>query len=141
MQGTSLTSDPSTWRVLVVDDKPLNLKLAQAILEPAGAQVMLINEPQQILSMPPEVGFNIILLDLAMPNISGWDIQQEIRRKPEFDHIPIIAFTALAMGGDIARGKEAGFDGYVTKPFHVAQLVAELKRSIESFLARPISNT
>lgn len=136
-----LTPEPSTWHVLVIDDKTLNLKLAQAILTPAGAQVTIIDDPQQALSRIAGLDVNVILLDLAMPGISGWEVQKQIRAQPALDSIPVIAFTALAMYEDVERGRAAGFDGYIVKPFRVDTLLQQLRTSIESFLTRRASKS
>jgi CheY-like chemotaxis protein len=129
----SLTPEISTWRVLAVDDKLENLKLITVVLEHQGATVKTTTNAPQMMSILAEFQPNMILLDLAMPQISGWEIQQQLRSLPEYDDIPIIALTALAMQQDLARAKAAGFDGY-TKPIRVDEMYRELANCVRAFL-------
>ncbi len=133
---TPLTPDPSTWRVLVIDDRPATLKLVEAILQPAGATVLMIEDPQHGIELMGRLDVNILLLDIAMPSLSGWDVQRRLRSQRQFDQVPIIAFTALVMQSDRQRAQEAGFDGFITKPFHVDSLVQEIQASVQHFLER-----
>lgn len=130
-----LTPEISTWRVLAVDDKLENLKLITVVLEHQGATVKTTTNAPQMMSILAEFQPNMILLDLAMPQISGWEIQQQLRSLPEYDDIPIIALTALAMQHDLARAKAAGFDGYITKPIRVDEMYRELANCVRTFLA------
>jgi len=122
----TLTGDTSSWNVLIVDDEPDNLNLVADLLEFSGAKVMRAENGQQALALFEHQKPNIILLDLAMPDLDGWTLQRQLRARPDAQSVPIIALTALAMPDDAERVRAAGFDGYVTKPFRVKTLLDTL---------------
>jgi CheY-like chemotaxis protein len=133
---TLLTPNISTWRVLAADDKPDNLKLIVVVLEHQGAVVKSTYDSKQIMKLVVEFQPNLIVLDLAMPQLTGWEIQRHLRSMSEYDDVPIIALTALAMQQDIARAQAAGFDGYITKPIRVDGVYKELSACVQAFLER-----
>jgi two-component system cell cycle response regulator DivK len=137
---TALTTEISSWRVLVVDDKPVNLKLITLILKAQNAEIMSIEDSWDAIQAIETYQPNLILLDLAMPGISGWDIHKQLRTRPELDDVPIVAITALAMTDNIQEAKEAGFDGYITKPYHVDSVVIELVECVAAFTERKRQN-
>lgn len=138
MSAINILDDVSKWRVLIVDDEPDNLTLASEFLSFSGATVAITEQGVRLLDMVDEFNPNIVMLDLAMPAMDGWEVQRRLRARPELNHIPIIALTALAMPEDAERVKLAGFDGYITKPFRVGSLLRDLKTCIQTFLARQI---
>lgn len=123
----------SQWRVLVVDDEPDNLDLAADVLEAFGATVARASSGEQALSLVAEFEPALILLDLAMPGMDGWELHRLLRAKPVLDRVPIIALTALAMPEDADRVMNAGFTAYITKPFRVQQLMDELAQHMLTF--------
>jgi CheY-like chemotaxis protein len=128
-----LTKETSTWRILIVDDEPDNLRLAADLLEYVGATVSSAENGKHALELADEFKPNMILLDLAMPEIDGWEVQQRLRTRPEFDQTPIVALTALVMPNDAERVRDAGFDAYITKPFRVRTLIEQLQLCVEAF--------
>lgn len=128
--------DVSQWRVLIVDDEPDNLTLASEFLTYSGATVAITERGEDLLAQVDEFLPTIILLDLAMPGMDGWEIQRRLRARTELSHIPIIALTAMAMPEDVERAKMAGFDGYITKPFRVASLLRDIKTCVAAFIER-----
>src|SRR5690242_17081011 len=106
---TMLTADPSSWRVLVIDDKQSNLDLIAAILEPRGAVVIRSVDGREAPRLIAEHDINMILLDLAMPDYSGWETFQDLRSEPKYDPIPIIGVTALVMTTDVSHALSMGF--------------------------------
>jgi CheY-like chemotaxis protein len=137
----SITKEPSTWRVLIVDDEPDNLRLASDLLEYSGATIAGAPSGQQALDLIGEFKPNLILLDLAMPKLDGWEMHRQLRAKPEFDQVPIIALTALAMPADSDKVRAAGFDGYIVKPFLVRALLVDIATCVEEFVARKSADT
>jgi CheY-like chemotaxis protein len=97
---TELTPNTKTWRVLVIDDRTATLKLIEAILLPEGATVFLLEDAKYGLEAVREYDINLILLDIAMPYLNGWDFQQMLRSEHEFDHVAVIGCSAMAMAGD-----------------------------------------
>ena len=136
MSSYSLLEDVAQWRVLIVDDEPDNLTLASEFLTFSGATVAVTERGEELLAMVDEFLPTIILLDLAMPGIDGWEIQRRLRTRTELSHIPIIALTAMAMPEDVERAKMAGFDGYITKPFRVGSLLRDIKTCVAAFVER-----
>ncbi len=136
MSSFPALEDIAQWRVLIVDDEPDNLTLASEFLSFSGATVAVTEHGARLLEMVDEFQPTIILLDLAMPGMDGWEIQRRLRARRELSHIPIIALTAMAMPEDIERAKMAGFDGYITKPFRVGSLLRDIKTCISTFIER-----
>lgn len=126
----------STWRVLAVDDEPDNLNLLGDVMEFRGATVKRVENAQEALAAIDEFKPTIILLDLSMPGMDGWEMHRRLRARAELADVPMIAITALAMPHDIERAKDEGFDGYITKPFRVATLLSDLQACVAKFATR-----
>jgi len=129
-------TDPKTWAVLIVDDEPDNVEMTSEVLKFFGATVRTASNGLEGLEVLQGFTPNIILLDLSMPKMDGWVTRHQIRLNPATAHIPILALTAHAMAGDEQRALDAGFDGYIAKPIHVASLArdigTQLKKKLES---------
>lgn len=121
------------WRILAVDDEPDNLKLITDLLEFKGATVGQAEDGQKGLDIVDGFQPTLILLDLAMPGVDGWEMHRQLRRRSHLNHVPIIALTALAMPQDAQRVVDAGFDGYITKPFRFNDLLKRLTQIVENF--------
>jgi two-component system cell cycle response regulator DivK len=119
--------DISTWKVLIVDDKLDNLALAEAAVRFHGAQIRTAHNGKQGLEVLKNFLPTLILLDLSMPEMDGWEMFDILKNKPETATIPVIALTAHAMAGDKERVLETGFTGYIPKPFSVATFVADIE--------------
>lgn len=128
--------DVKAWRVLIVDDEPDNLKLVSDLLTYSGATVTPTETGEQLLALVDEVQPNVIILDLSMPVLDGWEVQRRLRARQDLVRVPIIALTALAMPEDADRAREMDFDGYITKPFRVASLLRDLMACVERFIAK-----
>jgi CheY-like chemotaxis protein len=122
----------SSWEVLVADDEPDNLQLAAELLEFSGAKVYRASGGRQALELFNEHKPNIVLLDLSMPEVDGWEVHRQLRARPE-GKLPIIALTAHAMPADAEKVRLAGFDGYVTKPFRIHVLLNEIVTCIKKY--------
>jgi two-component system cell cycle response regulator DivK len=117
-------------RVLLVEDNEQNLELAQFLLEEAGMAVDLARnafEARMALSRHPPA---VVLMDIDLPGIDGLDLVSEIRRRPAWKSLPVIALTAHAMRGDRERFLAGGCNGYISKPIQVASFVADVRRLI-----------
>ncbi len=128
----AITTEMDTWRVLVIDDEPDNLKLVADLLEYGGAQVAQATGGRQGMVLIDEFHPNLILLDLAMPDLDGWEMHRILRSRPDTCDLLIVALTALAMPYDAERVQAAGFTGYITKPFRVLALINELQTLIRT---------
>ena len=110
--------------VLVVDDEKLIVKGIRFALEQDGYEVTCAYDGEEALQYAKETEFDIVLLDLMLPKISGLDVCQQIR---EFSNVPIIMLTAKGEDIDKILGLEYGADDYMTKPFNVLVLKARIK--------------
>jgi CheY-like chemotaxis protein/HPt (histidine-containing phosphotransfer) domain-containing protein len=112
----SRTKIPS--RILVAEDSLVNQALIERLLEKWGHTPLIAENGSKVLSMLDEGQFDLILMDLQMPEVNGFEATAAIRRKEQDSgtHIPIIALTAHALKGDRERCLEAGMDDYVSKP-------------------------
>jgi CheY-like chemotaxis protein len=131
----------ANWRILAVDDEPDNLNLLADLLEFQGAVVFRAENAQQGLAAVETFRPTIILLDLSMPGMDGWEMHRHLRQREDLASIPIVAITALAMPPDIERANAAGFDGYITKPFRIQNLLAQIQASVELFSTQHGSST
>ncbi|MDD6346914.1 MAG: response regulator transcription factor [Lachnospiraceae bacterium] len=111
-------------KVLVVDDEKLIVKGIRFALEQDGYEVTCAYDGEEALQYAKETEFDIVLLDLMLPKISGLDVCQQIR---EFSNVPIIMLTAKGEDIDKILGLEYGADDYMTKPFNVLVLKARIK--------------
>ncbi len=120
--------------ILLVEDEFINRTLAVSVLEREGWQVTVAENGVQSLELLDRGGFDLILMDIQMPELNGYETTRIIRHKEKQNgrHIPIIAMTAYAVVGDREKCLEAGMDGYISKPIHPDRLLDE----IESVLHR-----
>lgn len=102
--------------ILVVDDNPINLKLAADLLTFEGHSVITAVDARDALAVLDSRMPDLILMDLAMPGMDGLTLTRHLKAQPRFQAIPVVALTASAMKGDDLRVREAGCDGYITKP-------------------------
>jgi two-component system, sensor histidine kinase and response regulator len=119
-----IASSPSTMRILVAEDNPVNQMLASRILEKLGHKVSLANDGREALEKCQAEDFDLILMDVQMPRMDGLEATKSIRlaEKSTGKHVPIIAMTAHAMKGDKERCIEAGMDEYLSKPIRIDEL-------------------
>ncbi|MDQ7831104.1 MAG: transporter substrate-binding domain-containing protein [Desulfovibrionaceae bacterium] len=120
-------------RVLLAEDDEVSLHLARRLLEKAGHAVDGVVNGQQALDRLREGGYDLILMDIQMPVVSGLEAARIIRDSPEFAsvaRIPIIAMTAYAMAGDREKILAAGIDAYVAKPMDMGELAAAVARAM-----------
>jgi CheY-like chemotaxis protein/HPt (histidine-containing phosphotransfer) domain-containing protein len=105
-------------RVLLAEDNTINQKLALRLLQRRGHQVTVATDGREVLQALDQARFDLILMDVQMPNMSGFECARAIRQVEKLSgtHIPIIAMTAHAMAGDRERCLEAGMDDYLSKP-------------------------
>ncbi len=126
----SSNDDVSQWKVLIVEDDRDNLSVATQLLEFYGAEVRSAENGQQGLELLAEYRPTLVLLDLSMPSMDGWQMLKRLRADPAMAHLPVIAVTAHAMDGDKQRVLEAGFNGYISKPFRITTFMEEIKRCL-----------
>ncbi len=114
-------------KTLVVDDDPGILQVLRDVLEAEGYTVVTADDGEQALRQWDEARPDIVLLDIIMPGMDGYEVCRRLRQWDPRRTTPIIMLTALSAEGDELRGLEVGADDYVTKPFSVKQLIALLQ--------------
>jgi len=121
-------------RVLVAEDNAVNQRLASRLLEKRGHRVTVMVNGRNALEALANQTFDLVLMDLQMPEMDGFEATAAIREREKDNggHIPIIALTAHAMKGDMERCLAAGMDGYLSKPIRPQ----ELDDLLEKYLAR-----
>ncbi len=116
-------------KILLAEDSLVNQKLAATMLGKRGHDVVVVNSGREALAAFESQDFDVVLMDVQMPDMDGFEATAAIRRQERHSgrHIPIIAMTAHALKGDRERCIEAGMDGYVAKPVHAEQLLAAVE--------------
>jgi two-component system response regulator VicR len=116
-------------KVLHIDDKPEMIDMIRLILGKAGYEVTGALDGKSGLKVVETLMPDVVLLDLMMPDIDGWEVFRAIKADPKTSHIPVIVLTARAQSIDKVLGLHiAKVDDYITKPFNQAQVLDSLKR-------------
>ena len=126
--------DPAT--VLVVDDDPVILRLLEVNFEMEGFTVVRASDGAEGLERAREVLPDVVVLDVMMPRMTGYEVAAAMRSDPQTADIPILFVTARAQSGDVERGMELGVDDYVTKPFDPLDLIARVNAVLARSRAR-----
>ncbi|MBV5259704.1 hybrid sensor histidine kinase/response regulator [Synechococcus moorigangaii CMS01] len=113
-------------RVLVVDDSPDNLLLIQSILEDENLDLITVDSGEKALELVQEQPFHLILLDVMMPRLDGFEITRQIRNNPNLPYIPILLITAHAQPS-VALGLDIGADDFIRKPVEIDELIARVR--------------
>ena len=113
--------------VLVVDDNEQNLELLVAYMEPLGCKILTAPDGAEALEQVRQNPIDLILLDIMMPRMSGFEVCRKLKSDPGTREIPIIMVTALNELGDIERGVECGTDDFISKPVNRLELVTRVK--------------
>jgi CheY-like chemotaxis protein len=122
---------------LVVDDNAANLRLASFVLSSAGFRVRTAANAEQALARVRESCPSLILMDLQMPGMDGFELTRRLKADPATRSVVVIAVTAYAMKGDEARARAAGCDGYLSKPIDTQALPAVVREHLTSLKERP----
>ena len=122
------TQDPiARSKILVVDDNAQNLELLVAYMDGLGCQVLTAVDGVEALDKVKSDNPDLILLDIMMPRMSGFEVCRKLKSAPATRDIPIIMVTALNELGDIERGVESGTDDFITKPVNRLELTTRVK--------------
>ena len=114
-------------RILVIEDTENNRRILNDLLTNAGFEVLEAVDGEKGVAMAAEVRPDLILMDIQLPIVDGYEATRRIKANPELRHIPIIAVTSYALAGDEGKALAAGCDAYVTKPFSPRQLLAKIR--------------
>jgi CheY-like chemotaxis protein len=118
-------------RVLVVEDNPVNLELVTALLDGEGCAVLTAETAPEGIRLAVEAQPDLILMDIQLPGMTGYEATQRLKADPRTASIPIVAVTAQAMRGEEARAQAAGCDAYLTKPLDARSFRETLRRLLE----------
>lgn len=119
-------------RILLVEDNELNQKLILQMLLSYGFEVEYVNNGLECLRLLEQQEFNLILMDMQMPVMDGYEATRIIRANTSWDHMPVIAITANAMNDDREKCLNCGCASYLAKPFKAAELVQEIKSQLKT---------
>jgi pilus assembly protein CpaE len=128
-------------KILVVDDDPETLRLVSLMLKRQGFQIVAAESGQQAVAMASSELPDIVLLDVMMPDMDGYEVTRLLRKMPEMATTPIMMFTAKTMVEDRVAGFEAGVDDYITKPVHPNELVAVIKTMLSRRRPRELTTS
>ena len=113
-------------RILLVDDNDLNLDMLSRRLERKGYEVIPVSTGRTALVAVQELHPDLILLDMSLPDLNGWEVAQQLKRAQATSAIPILALTAYSTETDRRRALDAGCDDYDTKPVDFTRLLAKM---------------
>lgn len=114
--------------ILIIDDDPRNVFALKAVLKAKGHHcISAAGMPEAFDLLRQHTGIGIILMDMMMPEMDGYEAIPIIKASPQWQHIPVVAVTAQAMKGDRERCLAAGADGYLSKPVDIAELETMLR--------------
>jgi adenylate cyclase len=116
-----------TWKILVVDDTPQNIKVLDAILSPRGYTVVTARTGDEALQKVGDETPDLVLLDILMPGMSGYEVAQRLRADPSTRFLPIVMVTALGAQEEKVKAIEAGADDFLSKPVNQLELLARVK--------------
>ncbi|MEA2554683.1 MAG: hypothetical protein QOI60_14 [Actinomycetota bacterium] len=122
-------------RILVVDDDPVIVRLLEVNFRLDGFDVATAGRGEDALVLAQETVPDIILLDVMMPGLDGYEVYRRLREIPELEKVPVLFLSARAKDDDRSRGLASGVLDYVTKPFDPSDLVATVRRRLEGPLA------
>jgi len=117
-------------RILIVDDNPINLKLACDVLDSYGYSIMRASDAEQAIALLEGETPDLVLMDIALPGMDGLTLTRKLKADPRFRDLPIVALTASTMKGDDTKAFDAGCDGHISKPIDTRRLAAQ----VEEFL-------
>jgi two-component system cell cycle response regulator DivK len=114
-------------RILVIEDTEDNRQIIRDLLSSVGYELIEAMDGVSGVALAQKEHPDLILMDIQLPEIDGYEATRRIRAIPELAKVPIIAVTSYALSGDEAKTREAGCDGYVAKPFSPRQLLAKIR--------------
>ncbi len=117
-------------RILYVEDNEDNIYMLKKRLERQGYKVFVAEDGQQALDMVATVAPSLILMDLSLPVLDGWETTRRLKSLPETSSIPVIALSAHAMAGDREKALAAGCNEYDTKPVEFQRLLGKIRQLI-----------
>ncbi len=131
MDTNDKTPPPVNRRILLIEDNPQNSYLVTFLLEQRGWDVVHAEDGPSGLKLASEIQPVLILLDIQLPGMDGYQVAKALREQPALDPIPVIAVTSYAMPGDRERCLAAGCTGYLEKPIDPDTFVVDVERFLQ----------
>ena len=126
-QASTSESVPQTGRILIADDNTQNRELLEAYLADEGHEILMAADGRQTVDVATERQPDLILLDIMMPKLSGYEVCEKLKADPRTKNIPILMVTALRDMADIEKAVAAGADDFLSKPVHRIELKTRVK--------------
>lgn len=126
-------------KILIVDANKINLELMSYLLNQSGYTTITCSDGQEALDLVVQAPPDLIICDLELPSLDGYQFVSELKNNPQLQSIPVIAITAFAMTGDRSRIRAAGFDAYIAKPITPALVVSQIETLLPESLRSKIS--
>lgn len=120
----------SNWNVLIVEDEYDSIQVMTRVLTHHGATVYVARNGRECLHILKDFTPSIILMDLDMPIMDGWEALAQIRANPATKHLPVVAITAYHSANVAEDAAQAGFDGYFAKPVSILSIIPRLEQII-----------
>lgn len=117
-------------KILVVDDEPQNVKLITSRLKANDYQTVSAYDGKDCIEKAIKEQPDLIILDIVMPGLSGFEVARKLRKDEHTKNIPIIMLTALAQEKDLSEGLEAGAVCFISKPFNPVDLISEVEQAL-----------
>jgi len=114
-------------KILLIEDNEMNRDMLSRRLERHGFKLVMAKDGQEGVQLSVEEIPDLILMDMSLPVLDGWEATKQIKSNEKTSHIPIIALTAHAMSGDREKAMEAGCDEYDTKPINLPRLLEKIE--------------
>lgn len=127
-------------RILVADDEPTVRQLLELVLTGQGYEVSLATNGAQLVRMAQERVPDLVLIDLMMPQMDGYEAIRQLRNDTRTAHLPMLILTAKSTLDDVVTGFETGADDYITKPFNIPELLARIKGHLRRASQQPVRN-
>ena len=118
-------------RILVVEDQEDNRRIMRDLLVASGYEPVEATTGEEGLALAEREKPDLILMDIQLPGLDGYEVTRRIKANPSLKHIPIIAVTSYALSGDDQKAYAAGCDGYVTKPYSPRVLLAKIREYLK----------
>jgi CheY-like chemotaxis protein len=114
-------------KILLVEDNEMNRDMLSRRLIRKGYEIVVAVDGKQGVDMAVEGGYDLILMDMSLPEIDGWEATRQVRAHPNGKSVPIVALTAHAMAGDREKALAAGCNDYDTKPIELPRLLEKIE--------------
>src|SRR5205085_6802701 len=129
-----------TKRILIADDEQAVRQLLDLVLRSQGYEVLTAQNGDQAVRMAQERVPDLVLMDLMMPHLDGYEAIRQLRNDTRTAHLPMLILTAKSTPDDVVTGFETGADDYITKPFNIPELLARIKGHLRRASQRPVRN-